>query len=580
MKFGKALETNAESMPEGWRPYVIHYKALKKKINAIVKELDDRGLPSPIIKNLLNKSMSGDMQRLEYSFDENDDKRHLKTCIKVVLDDIDPASGSTFGPAPLSQEEKHLSRLFAHELAFLNSSASSSSSDLHEQLMVDSTEDEESLGRSESLEDLLDDTTVSESSEDTPSLSEEDALTPDESSSKGQKDTDSNSNRGGLLISGVFSNDESGVTTLTTATTATTSSAPASGTSTALVGDVTTVASGLNAQKTDPSAHGPSSGTSTPSPPSSPILPTVPVHLTARPSTPSPLSQPPLRPGDLISSTSPPTSSHASDLSTSSSSLINATASSIEPMETIVTPGSAALLSEASPSTDSSNTHIHTTEEDGKRVLVIELTADTAFFDQLGEEVSQLSKLQQANKKEFESKVEDLGKVLTVVSSPHNKDMYTWREILKIYLDAQVFVGDQESDRSTRSSEKAQTQLQWFLKEMDRSKLVHKFKQSKSKVAFNTFFQLNSELITMKQFKELNQMAMTKILKKHDKRTNLTASSGFPKHLQNEPFYNDNISKSLTYTIGCQLVSIIPQPDDYACPICMCKLLIDVMPAA
>ena len=69
MKFGKALETNAEAMPEEWRPYVIHYKALKKKINAIVKELDDRGLPSPIIKNLLSQSMSGDMQRLEYSFD-------------------------------------------------------------------------------------------------------------------------------------------------------------------------------------------------------------------------------------------------------------------------------------------------------------------------------------------------------------------------------------------------------------------------------------------------------------------------------------------------------------------------------
>ncbi|KAF9081118.1 hypothetical protein BGX23_001289 [Mortierella sp. AD031] len=104
---------------------------------------------------------------------------------------------------------------------------------------------------------------------------------------------------------------------------------------------------------------------------------------------------------------------------------------------------------------------------------------------------------------------------------------------------------------------------------MERSKLTQKFKQSKSKIAFNTFFQLNSELITMKQFKELNQMAMTKILKKHDKRTNLSASSGFPKHLQNEPFYSDNISKSLTYTIGNQLVSIIPQPDDYACPICM-----------
>lgn len=71
MKFGKALETNAETMPESWRPYLIQYKALKKKINAIVKELEERGLPSPIIKNLLSQTLSGDMQRLEYSFDGN-----------------------------------------------------------------------------------------------------------------------------------------------------------------------------------------------------------------------------------------------------------------------------------------------------------------------------------------------------------------------------------------------------------------------------------------------------------------------------------------------------------------------------
>ncbi|KAK3811163.1 MAG: SPX domain-containing protein, partial [Benniella sp.] len=318
MKFGKALETNAETMPEGWRPYVIHYKSLKRQINNIVKELDDSGLPSPVIKNLLSQTMTGNMHR---------DKQHLKTCIKVVIDeaDIDIVEAEAPGPEPLSEEE-HLSKLLAHEILFLNKSAS---------------------------------------------------------------------------------------------------------------------------------------------------------------------------------------------------------------------------------------------------VIVIELSEDTAFFDQLGEEISQLSKLQQTYKQEFEDKVEDLSKILTVVSSPQNKDMYTWREILKMYLDAQVFVGDQETDRTTRSSEKAQKQLEWFLAELKRSKLTGKFKQSKSKAAFNSFIQLNSDLIIMKQFRELNQMAMFKILKKHDKRTNLTASSGFPKHLQNEPFYNDNISKSLTYTIGTQLLSIIPQPDDYSCPICM-----------
>ncbi|KAF9949585.1 hypothetical protein BGZ72_008667 [Mortierella alpina] len=527
MKFGKALETNAEAMPEEWRPYVIHYKALKKKINAIVKELDDRGLPSPIIKNLLSQSMSGDMQRLEYSFDE--DKEHLKTCIKVVIDDPElgfAEDNGVFGPTPLSQEE-HLSKLFAHELAFLNTSASSSSSDLQEQLSM------EEGGGNTSLEDLLDDADISEASENT-SLSGDDSID--------DMDIGLDKNTSAAAADG----PSEGASTLPLRPT---DDQPPKGHTTPLL---------------PATAHGPPSGTTTSA------------TVTAKTHTPSPLSNPPLRLQDLAdehaSGLSPPTASPTPEPSPVFTPTVLE-----EAMDTIVTPGVKHDLQVAAERTgdadntasSSNNTRIHTTEEDGKRVLVIELTADTAFFDQLGDEVSQLSKLQQANKHEFESKVEDLRRILTVVASPQNKDMYTWREILKLYLDAQVFVGDQETDRSTRSSEKAQKQLQWFLMEMERSKLVSRFKQSKSKIAFNQFFQLNSELITMKQFKELNQMAMTKILKKHDKRTNLTASSGFPKHLQNEPFYNDNISKSLTYTIGNQLVSIIPQPDDYACPICM-----------
>ncbi|KAF9290166.1 hypothetical protein BGZ68_007750 [Mortierella alpina] len=529
MKFGKALETNAEAMPEEWRPYVIHYKALKKKINAIVKELDDSGLPSPIIKTLLSQSMVGDMQRLEYSFDE--DKEHLKTCIKVVIDDPELGTAEdvgTFGPSPLFQEE-HLSKLFAHELAFLNNSASSSSSDLQEQLFMEEGDLEK---ENTSLEDLLDDADVSEASENT-SLSGDDSI------------DDMDIGLGKNASAAAADGPSEGAATLPLRPT---DDQPPKGHTT----------------PSPATAHGPASGTITSA------------TVTAKRHNPSPLSNPPLRLQDLddehASELSSPTSSPPPELPAASTSV-----SLVETMDTIITPGVKHDLQAAAEkngdadntASSSNNTRIHTTEEDGKRVLVIELTADTAFFDQLGDEVSQLSKLQQANKHEFESKVEDLRRILTVVASPQNKDMYTWREILKLYLDAQVFVGDQETDRSTRSSEKAQTQLQWFLTEMERSKLVGRFKQSKSKIAFNQFFQLNSELITMKQFKELNQMAMTKILKKHDKRTNLTASSGFPKHLQNEPFYNDNISKSLTYTIGNQLVSIIPQPDDYACPICM-----------
>ncbi|KAF9312188.1 hypothetical protein BG003_006559 [Podila horticola] len=540
MKFGKALETNAEAMPEGWRPYVIHYKALKKKINAIVQELDDRGLPSPIIKNLLSKSMSGDTNRMEYSFDE--DKEHLKTCIKVVLDDLEP-SVAEYGPEPLSQEDQ-LSRLLAHELAFLNTSASSSASDLHEQLALsedgDAPQDRDGEERINSstpgriglgLHVLQDRDTEDEDDDHTPSEASSDDAYAFPALPNADHDPNHQTAHGPTL-----SNLAAGTTFLSMSNFSENSSVSSSLTSSACTSPTSPLSPLPSSPPTEFSS--PSSFSSFSSSPSNKA------HRLSFVPTSSPLSQPPIQPGADGSSRS----------------------ASKEEMETVVTPG--AKLGKA-PHPSPSNTRITTTEEDGKRVLVIELTADTAFFDQLGEEVSQLSKLQQANKQEFESKVEDLSKMLTVVSSPQNKDMYTWREILKIYLDAQVFVGDQETDRSTRSSEKAQKQLQWFLMEMERSKLIQRFKLSKSKLAFNTFFQLNSELITMKQFKELNQMAMTKILKKHDKRTSLLASSGFPKHLQNEPFYNDNISKSLTYTIGCQLISIIPQPDDYACPICM-----------
>ncbi|KAF9976717.1 hypothetical protein BGZ73_008024 [Actinomortierella ambigua] len=516
MKFAKVLKTNADQMPEEWRPYLIHYKALKKRINAIVEELEDRGLPSPIIKTLLHQSIDGHVQRLEYEFNEDEgDQQHLKTCLRVVLN----GDLASYGPLPPEQEEQLSQLLAANEAAFLQS-ASSSTSDLHEQLLLDSVENSE--------------------------------------------------------VSSLASID---------------TTPPLSPSRTDGGGDDSSTAS------TSPSASICASPT---------LLPiTVSTPLRS-----SPLSGPPPRfielDDDSDASSAGDDLGHRLATEHQQQAFLQGTAAvthgqssllhSVDSSASIASSG--AYFSEDQmdvadtkphqhPYQHHQNRHIHdhhheqhnqlrrkgsrvvTTEEDGKRVLVIQLTADTAFFDQLGEEVSQLSKLQEANKKEFEGKVENLSKVLTVVSSPSNKDMYTWREILKIYLDAQVFVGDSEQDRTTRSSEKAQTQLQWFLREVQRNKLVSKFKQSKSKAAFNTFFDLNSDLITMKQFKELNQMAMTKILKKHDKRTSLTASAGFPKHLQNEPFYNDNLSKALTYTIGCQLVSIIPQPDDYLCPICM-----------
>ncbi|KAF9431615.1 hypothetical protein BGZ76_000073 [Entomortierella beljakovae] len=467
MKFGKAFETNAATMPEKWRPYVIHYKTLKKKIDAIVQELNDQNLQLPVIKNPFSPNILGDVQCIKYSFGE-EDKGYISSCIKVVLSNPEPI------PQPLLQEEQ-LSKIFVHEPASTN--------DLDEQIL-----------------------------ENDPLISREGSV--------GYHDLQTVTVLNQQAVSRFLIAPESYSEAVycfccldPMATTAT------------IVAEVSKTA----------------------------------VASLFASCVPSPQSQPPFQ----LSRAEGMLSSKQRD---------------DEPKETLAT---SVVLSEkkslfnhsvkqhSNSISSQKRSEIPTVEENGKRIMVIELMADTAFFDQLREEISQLSKLLQAIKQELESKVDGLSNLLNDVSSPYKKDMYSWREILKIYRYAQVFIGERESDRSSRSSEKAREQLQWFLKEIERRELSLNFKQEKSRIAFNNFVQLNCELITMKQFKELNKSAITKILDTHDKRTSLTASSGFSKHLQHEPFYNSCISRAITYIIECQLLSIIPQPDDYACPICM-----------
>lgn len=88
-------------------------------------------------------------------------------------------------------------------------------------------------------------------------------------------------------------------------------------------------------------------------------------------------------------------------------------------------------------------------------------------------------------------------------------------------MDAQIFRGRIESDRTIRSVSKSKAQLQWFTQQLEKKNLLARFKTKSSKQAFEQFIALNTELITMKHYQLLNQTAVTKILKKHDKRSGL-----------------------------------------------------------
>lgn len=130
-------------------------------------------------------------------------------------------------------------------------------------------------------------------------------------------------------------------------------------------------------------------------------------------------------------------------------------------------------------------------------------------------------------------------------------------------MDAQIFQGRAETDRSFRTVERAREQLEWFIQQLDQTHILDKLKTKESKFAFKQFMALNNELITIKHYQMLNQTAMRKILKKHDKRSGLTASQSFPEIVCTQHLFSPELAHILYSTITNKLTMIIPQPEDY-----------------
>lgn len=109
-------------------------------------------------------------------------------------------------------------------------------------------------------------------------------------------------------------------------------------------------------------------------------------------------------------------------------------------------------------------------------------------------------------------------------------------------MEAGIFKNETEGQYSRQSYQRSQNQLHWFTEELARMNLVsiytcitwkkcqkityifHKTKKlisKHSKKALAQFLSINAQLVHFKHFQSLNQTAMIKILKKHDKRTSL-----------------------------------------------------------
>ncbi|KAK6910996.1 hypothetical protein I203_105031 [Kwoniella mangroviensis CBS 8507] len=164
------------------------------------------------------------------------------------------------------------------------------------------------------------------------------------------------------------------------------------------------------------------------------------------------------------------------------------------------------------------------------------------------------------------------------------KDLYIWREIFTLWIESEIFESSAERTRGERSLEDAEERLKGFANKVIKRGLGDKrsIKGKKSRNAWEEFLKLNVWLLDLKRFQGANIMAARKILKKHDKRTALTALEGFPSFVQSTlsthvdengnvstwTFYNTSLPHILLASLTDTLLPILPSLDDYACLIC------------
>ncbi|OBZ85683.1 Transcriptional regulator of yeast-form-adherence 3 [Choanephora cucurbitarum] len=227
-------------------------------------------------------------------------------------------------------------------------------------------------------------------------------------------------------------------------------------------------------------------------------------------------------------------------------------------------------ISEADEYTLTKLTSITEKLNNGPLSIKIQLVRDSEFFHLLLHELSHAALLHDQEKRRFTTDVNTLESQLTVVACPQKKDMYVWREIFSKYMQACCITEiANEAQYTTASYEQSHQKFQLFADELIKANLANRLSSKQSKQALNKFLAIHTQLIRFKHFQALNQTAMIKILKKHDKRSGLSATSEFPAFAKSSVVFMNSILASILNIIQTKLVTIVPQPDDYDCPVCL-----------
>ncbi|EEP82130.1 predicted protein [Uncinocarpus reesii 1704] len=203
------------------------------------------------------------------------------------------------------------------------------------------------------------------------------------------------------------------------------------------------------------------------------------------------------------------------------------------------------------------------------REVEIPLHADAEFFQILQGELSALNQLQERERQELDFQIkllrETIVKTTNTTLGRSGHASYTWREIFRLYIESQVFFSTNEFDSGERTSAQAQQQLVKYQESLSQGNRYKKLGKD-GRIALESFLRINSALLQNQKFQEINRIALRKILKKFDKRTALRVYPAIPLL---EPFLTQNIARLLCQSISQELLTIVPQINDYLCPICL-----------
>jgi E3 ubiquitin-protein ligase BAH len=208
--------------------------------------------------------------------------------------------------------------------------------------------------------------------------------------------------------------------------------------------------------------------------------------------------------------------------------------------------------------------------------IEIPLTSDSEFFQILSRELANLESLQTKEKSSIQSDISKLGADLRNLKLSKKRrskeELQAWRRIFELYTDAQIFLSSHEADSGARDVSHAQKQLQYFTKTLSSSSASSstspKFLGKEATVALDRFLRINMDLLRLMKFQEINRTALTKIMKKFDKQTALHARAVIPDSFKSNSLISQDLAKATCFTISEELLQLIPNINDYLCPVC------------